>query len=814
MQSLRYALRGLARRPAFTCVAIVTLALGIGANAAIFSAIYAVLIRPLPYRDADRIVMPWEYSAEVQQRLGFDRLPSSAGDYFDFSTRNATLESLASMRTERINLTGGGDPERVGAVRVTTRFFDVLGVNAEVGRTFVREDEARGRVVVIAHNLWQRRFAGDPAIAGRAISINGETATVVGVAPPSFEFPAAGELPEGFGFSSSPAIWTLDVLTPEQQGSRGGKSRALIGRLKPGVSLLDAQRDLAGIAASIAEKFPQSNAGWTVRVIPLREQLVGRMRPSLMVLLMAVGFVLLIACANVTNLLLVHAASRQRELCIRRALGAGHWVIVQQFLVESLVLAALAGTAGLLLAWSMLRLLVTLLPPTLVALGQVRLDWRVTLFTAGVSLGTAVVFSLMPAWQCTRYDTAEGLREGARGTVGSRRSHRTRNVLVIVEVALAVVLLIGALLLVQTFVRLIHVETGFETDRILTVEIALPRSLYPPPRMAAFFEALVRRVSGLPGVAAAGVTSGLPLAGLENLSQVTVEGRPRPAPGHDTISDYRVVTPGYFRALGIPLVAGTPLPDDARADGPPVILINETMARTLWPGENALGRRLKVGNYDRVAPWLTVLGIVGDTRQSGLTSPLRPQVYVHHVQDPSDHMAVVLRTTGDPLLLVAPTRAAVLAIDPNQPIGSVRTMAEIVSTSVSDRRFHMFLVGVFAVLAVALSLIGLYGIVSYSVAERIQEMAVRLALGARPADLLRLVLVEGLTLTSIGIAVGMIAAFGVTRVLEASLFGVNARDVTTFVAVPLILLIAALLGCLAPARRAMRVDPSAALRLD
>jgi putative ABC transport system permease protein len=814
MHSLRSAVRGLTRRPAFAAVAILTLALGIGANAAIFSVFDTVLLRPLPYPEPERIVMPWEFSEEVRQRVGFDRLPSSPADFHDYFTRQTTFESFAAMRTEQVNLTGDGEPERIGAVRVTSQFFDVLGVRPVLGRTFMAGDESRERLVLISSGLWQRRFASDPGVSGRVIRLNGETATIVGVLPAWFRFPGAGELPEAFGFSLTPVVWSLDVLDPEQRRNRGGKSRALIGRLKPGVSAKAAEDDLAAIAADIAIESPRTNAGWTVRVISLREQLVGSVRPALLALLTAVGFVLLIACANVANLLLVRAASRQREVCVRSALGAPRSVLMMQMLIESLVLSMLAGAIGLVIAWSMLRGLLTMLPATLPALAQAGLDWRVFAFTAAVSLVTGLVFGIFPALHCTKQDTAEGLREGARGMIGGRRAHRTRNALVVLEVALAAMLLIGSALLIQTFVRLTSVQTGFRTDRILTMEIALPRLGYPPPRAADFFETLLGRLAALPGVESAGVTSGLPLSGRENLALVTVEGRPRPEPGQEIISDYRVVTPGYFRVLGIPLVDGSPLPEQPRPDGPPLLLINEMMARTWWPAQSPVGRRLKIASYDQAAPWYTIAGVVGDTRYTGLESALRPQVYVHHIQDPNEQMAVVLRTAGDPTTLAMPARAAVSAIDPNQPVARVRTMAQVLNGSVAGRRFHMFLVGLFAALAVTLSVVGLYAVVSFSVAERVQEMGLRLALGAKPSQLMALVLTEGMKLVAAGILIGVGGAVLLTGLVETQLFGVGARDALTFIAAPTVLFAAGVVGCLAPARRAMRVDPAIALRSE
>jgi putative ABC transport system permease protein len=787
------------------------LALGLGANAAIFRVVDAVLLQPLPYSDPGRLVMPWEFSPEIQQRLGFDRLPVSPADFLDYRSRNTTFDGLASMRAEQVNLTGRGEPERIGAVRVSAGFFDVLGVHPIVGRPFEPGDEGRGRVVLIAESLWRRSFGSDPAVSGRIVSLNGEPATIVGVLPDWFRFPAAGELPQGFGFSLNPLVWTLDVLTPEQRRNRGGKSLALIGRLKKGLTASDAGNDLGHIAADIARDFPATNAGWTVRVISLREQLVGSLRPALVALLTAVGVVLLIACANVANLLLVRATARQREICVRYALGAPRSALVWQSLTESVLLASAGGVAGLAVAWWMLRALLTLAPASLPAAAQASLDWRVLLFTFGLSIVTGVLFGAVPAWHCTRFDTAEGLREGSRGMVGGKSATRTRNALVVLEVALAVTLLIGSVLLVQTFVRLIHVDTGFRTDRILTMEIALPKTTYTPARASGFFLSLIDRLAALPGVEAAGLTSGVPLSGSENLLPITPEGQPRPEPGHEIISDYRVITSGYLEALGIPVLEGDSIRPSLDA---PRVWINQTMARSAWAGRPAVGRRLKLTNYDREGVWYTVAGVVGDTRYTGLDRGLRPQVYVHFGQDPREQMAVVLRSYGDPSLLINSARLAVQALDPDQPVARVRTMEQILTTSVASRRFQMVLIAIFALLAVALSVVGLYAVISYSVAERIHEMGVRLALGARPSNLVALVLREGLRLVVLGIAVGVGAALLLTRFLETLLFGVNARDMTTFVVAPALLFGAALLGCLAPARRAMRVDPAVALRAE
>ena len=487
MRSMPQMLKALARRPAFATVAIVTLALGLGANAAIFSVIDAALLRPLPFPKPDRLVAVWEYSAEMQQRLGLDRLPSSPGNVTDFRSRNNTLAALASMRADRVNLTGTGTPERVGAVRVSVEFFDVLGVAPIVGRTFSPSDLLGGTVVVIGEGLWRRRFAETPDVSGRALSVNGQAATVVGVMPASFRFPSGGELPEAFGFSSRPELWTLDVLSPERRQMREGKSFAMIARLKDGITRQQAEADLNTIAAQIAEQFPDFNAGWTVRVFALRDQLVGSVRPALLVLLASVGFVLLIACTNVANLLLVRAAARQREFCVRHALGASRRRLIGEQLLESITLSLIAGAIGVLLAWWGLRALLLLLPSTLPAVTDAALDVRVLVFTILVAVVTGVLFGLVPAVQGTRTGISEGLREGGRTTVGGRRSRLTRNILVIAEVGLASVLLISAALLIQTFVRLLNVETGFRARGALTMELVLPRAAYSEQTAHGFY---------------------------------------------------------------------------------------------------------------------------------------------------------------------------------------------------------------------------------------------------------------------------------------------------------------------------------------
>ncbi|HXW03968.1 MAG TPA: ABC transporter permease [Vicinamibacterales bacterium] len=815
MDGLRFALRALRLRPSFTAMAILTLALGIGANAAIFSVVDAALLRALPYPDPDRLMMPWAFSEDVQLRTGFDRLPSSPGDVTDFVSRNTTFASLAWMRADRVlNLTGGGEPERIAGVRVSRPFFDIFGVQALHGRTFVDADLAGPKVAVIAEGLWRRRFGSDPGVLGRALTINGEPVIVVGVLPRWFGFPSAGALPAGLGYAPSTDIWSLDVLQPDVQHLRSAKSFSMIGRLRDGVTAYEAQEDLAAIAADIARESPASNAGWTIRVWPLREQLVGTLRPALLLVLTAVGVLLLIACANVANLLLVRASTRHHEVSIRQALGADRARLLREMLLESVVLSLVAGLAGLAVAYWGLKFLLVMVPPTLPLLSTATLDWRIVLFTCGISTLTGLVFGCVPALQAVRLGVTDGLRDGGRGAIGQRRAHRMRSTLVVVEVAMAVILLVGAVLLARTIVHLLHVDPGFVPDGVLTAEIALPRNAYPDNRPAEFFDSVLARLAGVPGVHAAGATSSLPLTGTENLRQVTVEGRPRPPAGQELIADFRVVSRAYFAAMGIPQIAGEPLAGRAGPGPAPQVVVNSTLARTFFPGERPLGRRLKLTAYDQESPWYTIVGVVGAARHTALDSAFRPQVYVHHHLEAVPQMVVVLRTAGDPASYAAIVRAAVQEQDPAQPVGRIVTMSEIVSSSVAGRRFTTSLVAVFALLALMLSLVGLYAVVSHSVAQRTREMGVRLALGASPAGLLRLVILEGVRLVAIGLAVGLTVALVGTRSIQGLLVGVSAYDPATYVVVPLMLLAAAVVGLFVPARRAMRVDPMTALRTE
>jgi putative ABC transport system permease protein len=811
MHDIRVAFRAIARRPTFAAVAVVTLALGIGGSAAIFSLIDSVLLQPLPYPAADRLVMVWGYSREMERQTGLSRLNNSPGDVHDYRTRNHSFQGLAWLRSEQITLATDAEPEPINGIRVSRDFFDVLGVQPVRGRTFVPEDGDGRRVVLIAESLWRRWLGASEDAVGSVVRLNNEPAVIVGVLPGWFVFPRAGDLPGAIGINQNPEVWSLDVMAASSQVFRGGKSYAMVGRLRDGVTLADAEGDMAAIAAHLTQY--SENTGWTVRVLPLREQLVGGFRPALIVLLVAVGLVLLIACANVANLMLVRAAGRQREMAVRLALGASRHRLIKQLLLESLLIALAAGVVGLFIGWVGLRAVRALSPLTLSVLADARLDWRVVAFTLVVSTATGVLFGIIPAFQASRSDVNAGLREGGRTSAGGQRAHRVRNTLVVAEVALAMVLLVGATLLLQTLVRLLHVDAGFRPDGVLTMELAVPRNYGKGERIAQFYERVMARLREVPGVERAAVTSQLPLTGVENIRQLILEGAAPPERGHEPIADYRAVSPGYFELMGIPQVAGQGLPEFP-TPGVAQVLITETLAGQAWPGQDPIGRRMKLSLSPRDDRWYTVIGVVGDTRHTALTSSFRPQVYVHHLAEPSLQMVVLLRAAGDPAGFAGVARATVREVESTQSVGRVRTMQEVVGDSVSNRRFTMALVATFAVLAFCLSLIGLYAVVSHSVAERTREMGLRVALGASPRSLLRLVLGEGMVLVGMGVAAGFAGSLVLTRFMRAMLYGVEAYDATTFTSVAALIAAASALGCLVPARRAMRVDPMVALRAE
>jgi putative ABC transport system permease protein len=794
-QDLRYGARLLLKHPAFTIVAVLTLALGIGANSAIFTVVNAVLLKPLPLKEPDQLVSLWETTAK------FDRGSVSVPNMKDWREQNEVLTGIAAYQFANFSLQEGDHPERIPGVTVSANYFELLGVEPQLGRTFVEGEDQPGsnRVVLLSDPLWRRDFGGDPNVVGQSILLGGENFTVVGVMSPSFQFP-----------SRTTELWVPLVFTPEQLKSRGNHAFLLIGRLKDGVTLAQAQEQLSVIARRLEQQYPDNQATRGIRLISLQEDLVSYIRPSLMVLLGAVGFVLLISCTNVANLLLARAAARQREIAVRMALGAGLWRLIRQFLTESVLLSVLGGALGLLMArWGVDGLL-ALAGNYLPRAGEVALDWRVAGFTLLLSLLTGIGFGLAPALQVSKTDVQEALKEGGNAGTSPRRN-RLRSLLVVAEVASALVLLIGAGLLIKSFLRLQEVDTGMRPENVLTLTISLPEARYNKPQMAVgFYQRALDRIRALPGVEAAGVINILPLLRTGYNGDVEIEGQTYPA-GQLPLAEYRAASPDYFRALGIPLVAGRLFDARDREDAPQVAIVNQTFANKFLGGQSALGKRIKPHNE-----WITIAGVVGDVKQSGLTRPVMPEIFFpfEQAQSMAQSMTLIVRGTQDPTALVPAIRREVLAIDPNLPVYNVQTMETVINKSVSDRRLNMLLLSIFAGVAMILSMIGIYSVMSYTVTQSTREIGIRMALGAQPRDVLRLVVGQALVLTLLGVGLGVIGALGLTRLMESLLYGVKATDPLTFLGVSGLLIVVALLACYWPARRATKVDPMIALRYE
>ncbi len=801
-QDLRYGARMLLMNPGFTAVALVTLALGIGANAAIFSVVNATLLRPLPFDDPDRLIMIRE--TKLPQ---FPEFSVSPGNFLDWKKQNTVFERLVAMQDASFNLIGVSDPERLRGMRVTDGFFAMLGARPHMGRDFLPEEDQPGRanVVILSHGLWQRRFGADPNIVNRAITFSGGSYTVVGVMPASFRFGDGGA-----------EFWTPMAFTAEQAQQHGSHYVSAIGRLKPGVALAQARSEMSMIADRLAKQYPDNNTGWNVRLTPLLEYTVSSVKPALLVLLGAVAFVLLIACVNVANLLLARSAAREKEIAIRVSLGAGRWRIARQLLTESALLALAGGTVGLTLAKWGKDLLLALAPEDLPRLSDVALDGRALAFTAALSLLTGLGFGLFPALQASNIrgpNLNETLKDAGRGSTDDGRRRLIRGSLVVLEVALALVLLVGAGLLIKSFLRLRSVDPGFNPAGALTAQIPLSQRKYPEDsQRVAFYTQLIEKVAALPGVQAAGAAMVTPLSGNDFVLGFRIEGRPPYPAGSEPDTNYYSVTPGYFKAMGIPLLRGRLFTERDTKDAPRVIIINETMAKRFFPGEDPIGKRLHV----TMGPVLyrEIVGIVGDVKHYSLDQEAKAQTYEPYAQQPFSGMTLVARTSGDPAGLSSAIRGEVLKIDKELPISNVKTLEQYLSTSIAQQRFSVLLLGIFAAVAMALACVGIYGVLSYSVTQRRREIGVRMALGAARRDVLRLVVGHAMLLTLIGVAIGLGAAFALTRVMSTLLFGVSATDPMTFGLIALLLIAVALLAALVPARRATKVDPMVALRCE
>jgi putative ABC transport system permease protein len=809
LQDIRYGARVLARNPAFTIIAVLTLGLGIGANTAIFSVVNELLLRPLPYADAERLVMVWEISSN-----GNHQNVTSRGNFRTWREQSTTFEGMAAFSDQRVNLSGDGEPEELPLQLATPELFQVLGVKPILGRGMTPEDGRKGapHVAVLSHGLWQRRFGGDPGIVGKPITLNGLPYTVVGVLPAGFQW----HVGKNSGTGKSAEIWTVLTMPTEEGPSLHGRFISVVARLKRGVSLAAAEAEMKTIAARIAQAEPEYSKGVGTEIIPLREQLVGNVRPALLILLGAVGFVLLIACANVANLLLSRAAAREKEIALRTAVGAHRLRVVRQLLTESMLLALLGSLLGLAFAWWGIRALVAFSPRDLVDLQGVHLNLPLFVLTLAVSLATGILFGLAPALEATRLNLNDALKEGGKGAGGQGvRSRRLRGALVIAEVALALVLLVGAGLLVKSFVRLRTIDAGFNTENVLTMVARLSGKKYSTdPQVVGFFREATERVRALPGVRSVGAVNYLPLyGGLGARTGFTIEGRPAPPPGEGPPVDVRVTDPGYFGAMGIPLLRGRNFTDVEAREARHVVLISESMARRDFPGENPLGKRITVPMSENPVP-TEIVGIVGDVRYDSLVDEAAPTVYFPHPDLVYDAMTLVIRTTGDPGDMVPAVRRVLRSIDPNQPVSDVRTMDQVMSQTVGRARFNTVLLGLFAALATLLATAGIFGVMNYSVTLRTREIGLRMALGAPQKQVLMLILKQGLLLTSIGIGIGLLAALALTRLMSGLLFGVGSTDPATFAAIVLLLTAVSLIACYIPARRATRVDPLIALRYD
>jgi putative ABC transport system permease protein len=797
LRDLRHGVRTLLKQPGFTAIAVLTLALGIGANTAIFSVVNAVLIRPLPYKNPDQLIAVYEKRPALGRERGFVSPP----DFIDWRAQNTVFENIAAYTSWTANRTDGDEPERIVGTLASAELFPTLGISASLGRTFSTDEDRpnANRVVVLSHRLWQRRFASDASIIGKPVMLNGNSHVVIGVMPRSFEFP-----------DKQTELWAPLALDPADTGNRGLHSLNVVARLNDGVALPAARAEMAMISDRLAQQHAV-NTGHSANLFPLYAEVVGPVRPALIVLFSAVGVVLLIACVNVANLLLVRGAGRQKEIAIRSALGASRSRIVSQLLAESILLATLGGALGLLLAVWGTDLLIAISPADTPRLNEIKADRSVLGFTILASLLPGIVFGLLPALRLSRPDIMHGLKEGGRTGMSDASSSRVRNSLVVSEVALALVLLVGAGLLLKSFVRLREINPGLNPTGVLTAQVWLPRAKYrEPQQQAAFTKEILQKLQALPGVKSAGAVADLPLSGPGASRYFAIEGAPPTRPGEGRNASFNLATPDYFQTLGIPLIRGRNL--DARdiQGAPEVAVINEAMARRFFPDEEALGKRIRIAEQ----PWRTIVGVIGSVRRSGLETEAMPEMYYPLLQEPLPFMALLVKTTRDPRTLTADLRNAVRAVDRDQPVFEVKTMDDVVKGSMSSRRLTMVLLASFATMAIVLAAIGIYGVISYLVTQRTHEIGVRMALGAQRGDVLRLILGHGMVLAAVGIALGVMLSLGLTRLLSGFLFGVSSTDPWIFLAVSILLAAVALLAGYIPGRRATKVDPMVALRAE
>jgi putative ABC transport system permease protein len=796
-QDLRYGTRMLWKTPAFTLIAVITLALGISATTTLFSFVNGILLRPLPYLEPERLVRVNEISSKRGPMGGI-----SFPNMLDWREQNQVFTGIAAWGSGGFTLTGNGEPEQLPGSSISYNTFEVLGVSPVLGRTFSAEEDRpeHNLVVILGHSLWERRFGARSDVIGQKIIVNNLSRTVVGVMPRGFKFPEIAEL------------W-LPLALDTRRWTRNDHGLGCVARLKPGVTISQAQAEMNIVARRIEEQHPITNEGMGVSLALLHDGLVSDYRKALLILLGVVGLVLLIACANVANLLLARASARQKEVAIRAALGAGRWRIFCQLLTESFLLGVIGGALGLLFAFSAINLLLAAIPIELPFWMRINIDYRVLGFTAGISLLTGLIFGTAPALQATQIDLNDSLKEGGRNARGTSQ-HQLRRLLVIAEVGLSLILLIGAGLMMRSFLRLQQVQPGFNPENVLTMRVSLPGSKYETPeKRHTFFKELLERAGRLPGVQAAGATSNLPLLGTWGRS-LTVEGFPVLSVGQAPMIRHHVISPNYFKAIGIPLLQGRDFADSDMREGPKVTIIDERLAREYWPDQSPLGKRIRFGPPESNEPWHTIVGVVGNVKNESLSLTQGKSVYIPHAQTSLGSMGLAVRATVVPERLAEGIRNQVKEMDPNLPVAQVRTMNEVVFRSVWQPRLYAILFGVFAGVALLLASVGIYGVMSYSVAQRTHEIGIRLALGAQSGNVLRLVIVQGMILTLAGIVFGLTGALALTRLMQTLLFEVSTADPLTFGFVATLLVFIALLACYIPARRATKVDPIVALRSE
>jgi predicted permease len=794
---VRYGFRMLLKHRGFTFISVLALALGIGANTAIFSVINAVMLRPLPYKDPSRLVTVLHEKSN----------PVAPANFFDWRAQNQVFESIAAAQIWEPTLTGKDQPEQVHALQMTADMFKVLGVNPSMGRTFNPDEDQPGkeRVAVVSNRFWQRRFGGDRSVIGQRITLDGEAYTIIGVMPQDFQFAPF--------WATRAEVWTPLNLA-SRINDRRGQSLRVFARLKPNVTREQAQTDMDAISRRLEQDYPRENKGISVAVESLHEKVVGKSRAALLILFGAVGFVLLIACANVANLMMARATARRKEIAVRAALGASRFRIARQLLTESVMLALAGGVVGLLLAVWGIEALVRLGPANLPRLKDVGVDYYVLGFTLGLSVLTGLLFGLAPALQTTKVDLNETLKEGGRSGTDAGRRNRVRRLLVVSEMALALMLLVSGGLMIRSFLGLLSIEPGFNPKQVMTMTVSLAGSEHnTPEKRAAFFNELMSRVEALPGVQSTSAINHLPLGGdIWNLG-FTIEGRPAPLPGESQSAVYRVVRPKYFQTMGATLLKGRDFTERDTATAPGVVIINEAFARRYFPGEDAVGRRINVSN-DEMNP-REIVGVIRDAKQNDLTAQANPETYLPHLQAAQGKsMTLVIRSASEPARLAQAVQAQVWAIDKNLPVSEIRTMEDVVSESIGGQRFNMIMLSLFAGVALILAAVGIYGVMSYAVTQRTHEIGIRMALGASARDVLRMVVGQGMVLALVGVGLGLIGAFALSRLMTSLLFNISPTDSMTFIVVSVVLACVALLACYIPARRATRIDPMVALRYE